>query len=70
MFETRKRKSKRNHYSQNILEYKNNAKKTWYFMKEIIGKMNKSGSHLSTKLVINKNDVTSEIGIAKLAELA
>ena len=34
-------------------------------MKEVIGKTNKSGSRLPTKLVINKNDVTSEIGIAK-----
>ena len=33
-------------------------------MKEIIGKTNKSGSRLPTKLVINKSDVTSETGIA------
>ena len=33
-------------------------------MKEVIGKTNKSGSGLPTKLIINKNDVTSEIGIA------
>ena len=33
-------------------------------MKEVIGKANKSGSRLPTKLAICKNDVTSEIGIA------
>ena len=33
-------------------------------MKEVIGKTNKTESRLPTKLVINKNDVTSEIGIA------
>ena len=33
-------------------------------MKEEIDKTNKSGSRLPTKLVINKKDVTSEIGIA------
>ena len=33
-------------------------------MKEVIDKTNKSGSRLPTKLLINKNDVTSEIGIA------
>ena len=33
-------------------------------MDEIIGKTNKSGSHLSTKLLINKNDVRCETGIA------
>ena len=36
----------------------------YYEGKEIIGKTNKSGSRLPTRLVINKNDVTSEIGIA------
>ena len=33
-------------------------------MKEVKGKTNKSGSRLITKLVINNNDVTSEVGIA------
>ena len=33
-------------------------------MKQIISKANKPGSRLPTKHVINKNDVTSEIGIA------
>ena len=64
MFETIKRKSKRNYYSHKILEYKNNAKKAWNIMKEVIGKTNTSGSRLPTKLVINKNDMTSEIGLA------
>ena len=64
MFETVKLKSKRNYYSQKILEYKNNAKNTWNIMKKAIGKANKSGSRLPTKLAINKNDVTSEICIA------
>ena len=33
-------------------------------MKEVIGETNKSGPRQPTKLVINKNDVTSEIRIA------
>ena len=33
-------------------------------MKEVLGKKNKAGSCLPTKLVLKKNDVTSEIGIA------
>ena len=33
-------------------------------MKEVLGKTNKPGSRLPTKLVIKKNDVASEIGIA------
>ena len=32
-------------------------------MKEVLGKTNKPGSRWPTKLVIKKNDVTSEIGI-------
>ena len=32
-------------------------------MKEVIGKTNKSGSRLPIKLIINKSDVTTEIGI-------
>ena len=32
-------------------------------MKAAIGKTNKSGSRLPTKLVINENDPTSKIGI-------
>ena len=64
MFETIKRKSKRNYHSQKILEYKNSANKTWNIMKEVMGKTNKSGSRLPTKLAINKIDVTSEIGVA------
>ena len=64
MFETIKRKSKRNYYSQKILEYENNSKKTWNIMKEALGKTNKPGSRLPTKLVIKRNNVTSEIGIA------
>ena len=64
MFEKIKRKSKRNYYSQKILEYKNNTKKHGFIMKEVVDKTNKSRSRLSTKLVINKNEVTSEIGIA------
>ena len=47
-----------------MLEYKNNAKKTWNIIKEVLSKTNKPGSRLSTKLVIKKNDVASEIGIA------
>ena len=33
-------------------------------MKEVKSKTNKSGSRLPVKLVINKNDVTSEIDMA------
>ena len=44
LFETIKRKSKKNYYSKKILSFKGDAKKTWKTMKDLIGKakMNKS----------------------------
>ena len=36
----------------------------WAKMQGVIGKINKSGSCLSTKLLINKNHEASETGVA------
>ena len=36
LFESLKKKSKKNYYSELINSYKHNIKKTWYVMKEII----------------------------------
>ena len=38
LFETIKRKSKKNHYSEKILSFKGNAKNTWKTNKDLIGK--------------------------------
>ena len=46
LFESVKRKSKRIYYSSKILEFKNNAKKTWGVMKELIGKARNTESSL------------------------
>ena len=48
--ESVKRKSKRIYYSSKILEFKNNAKKTWGVMKELIGKARNTESSLPIKL--------------------
>ena len=61
MFEAVKRKSNRNYNSQEILLDKNNTRKTWNILKEVINKTNKSGPHLANKIVINKNDLTNDI---------
>ena len=53
MFESIKHKSKKSYDSQKIIEYKDNAKKTWNVMKELIGKTRKSEPHLPGKLLIN-----------------
>ena len=54
LFESAKRKSKRICYSSEILEFKNNAKKTWDVMKELIGTAHNTESSLPIKLVIEK----------------
>ena len=54
LFESVKRKSKKIYYSSKILDFKNNAKKTWGVMKELIGKTRNTESSLPKKLVIKK----------------
>ena len=54
LFESIKGKSKRIYYSSKILELKNNAKKAWGVMKELIGKTRNTESSLPIKLVIKK----------------
>ena len=58
LFESVKCKSKRIYYSSKILEFKNNAKKTWGVMKELIGKIRNTASSLPKKLVIEKKEIT------------
>ena len=65
LFESVKRKSKRIYYSSKILEFKNNAKKTWGVMKELIGEARNTESSLPTKLVIEKKEVTEIKDIAE-----
>ena len=69
MFKSIKLKSKGSSYSQKIIEYKNNAKKTkqnktWKVMKELVGKTRKSEPHSSGKLLINKFEVSDKEEIA------
>ena len=64
MFESIKHKSKKSYYSQKIIEYKNNAKKTWNVMKELIGKTRKSEPHLPGKLLIKEQEVSGKVEIA------
>ena len=52
LFETIERKSKKNYYTEKILSFKGDAKKTWKTMKDLIGKakMDKSSLPQKTKL--------------------
>ena len=48
-----------------MLEFKNNAKKAWGVMKELIGKTRNTESSLPIKLVIEKKEVTEIKDIAE-----
>ena len=65
LFESVKRNSKRIYYSSKILEFKNNAKKSWGVMKELIGKARNTESSLPIKLLIEKKEVTEIKDIAE-----
>ena len=66
LFESIKRTSKKSYFSKKILQYKNNMKKTWSFMKEIIRKMHQHNkSKLPRKLFADKKYITLEKEIAK-----
>ena len=56
LFEAVKRKSRKNRYSQKILQFKYDIKKRWNVMKEIIGKAKHSKkSNFPQKLkIVNK----------------
>ena len=65
LFEAIKRKSKKNHYSQKILQFKYDIKKRWNVMKEIIGKAKHSKkSNFPQKLKIGNKIKTGENEIA------
>ena len=61
LFDAIKRESKKNHYSQKILQFKHEIKKRWNFTKEIIGKAKHSKkSNFSWKLKIGNKIKTGE----------
>ena len=57
-------KSKRKYYSEKLLQFQGNAKKTWRIMKEVIGKSKLIHSTLPRKIIINKNVIFEEKHIA------
>ena len=57
-----KRKSKKIYYFSKLLEFRNNAKKIWGVMKELIGKIRNIESSLPKTFVILKKEM-SEIKV-------
>ena len=64
LFETITMKSKRKYYSEKLLQFQGDAKKTWRIMKEVIGKSKLIHSTLPRKIIINKNVIFEEKHIA------
>ena len=60
IFQTITMKSKRKYYSEKLLQFQGDAKKTWRIMKEVIGKSKLIHSTLPRKIVINKNVIFEE----------
>ena len=53
LFESLRKKAKRNYYSSMLDRYKNNSKRTWQIMKEIIGKASTQTNSLPKTIKIN-----------------
>ena len=64
IFQTITMKSKRKYYSEKLLQFQGDAKKTWRIMKEVIGKSKLIHSTLPRKIIINKNVIFEEKHIA------
>ena len=60
LFETIKRKSKRNYYNERLDKYQNNIKKTWDIIKEVIGNIKSNSKNLPTRLNVNNVEITGE----------
>ena len=57
------RRTERTYYDRLLIDNKNNLKKTWSIIKDVINKKKKSSS--SSKFAINGSTVTDNITIAK-----
>ena len=65
LFESIKKHSKKLHFSNLILKYKNNIKKPWEVIKESIGKRNCHDQNFPKKIVVDGKHITDEELIAK-----
>ena len=60
----KKRKSNKNYFSEKILSFKGDAKKTWKIMKDPIGKAKMNKSSLPRKIRVKKTDIFDQEKIA------
>ena len=64
LIETIKRKSKIYYYSEQIMKYKDNRKKTWKITKQMIGKTKMINCNLTEKLIANGKNILNKKQIA------
>ena len=62
LFETIKKRSKKNHFSKLILKYKDNVKKTWTVIKDAIGK-SRCTQHTFPKKIIHESKTFTDINL-------
>ena len=55
-----KHKSKKRFYSEKLIKFQGDAKKTWCIMKDIIGKVKIKKSSLLFKIVIDETKILGE----------
>ena len=65
MFEMIRRKSKKQFYSEKLIKFQGDSKKTWCIMKELIVKAKINKSSLPPKIVTDKTEILGETNIAK-----
>ena len=58
-------KSKRKYYSEKLLQFESDVKKTWRITKKVIGKSKLIYSTLPRKIVINKDVIFEEKAYCK-----
>ena len=64
LFESLKKKAEKKYYSEKISKYRNDAKKTWSIMQEIIGKIKLKSSNFPRRITVNEVDPFDERKIA------
>ena len=65
LFESIKQKSKKNYYHNILNTYKNDMKRTWATMKEIIGSKRSSGASFPKRLVVNNFEIFDQMTTAE-----
>ena len=64
LFESIEKKPKKKYYLEKVSKYKNDAKRTWSIMKELVGKIKLKPSNLPRRVTLNEVDAFDEPKIA------